>query len=326
MRVPEFEVIVPSSLTDAAQFLKTNESRAQLLAGGTDLVVRMKQRTALPAFLVNLKSISGLTGIRRNSEGNMNIGPLTRLTEIAASPDVSQQYSELAKAARGVGSAQVRNLGTIGGNLCLETKCYYFDQSSSWWASSDRCRKRGGERCYILPASTQGCFALLSGDTVPALIAYSASVRLTGPASERVIPLEEFYTGKGIGHLDLKPGEILSDILIPSPDGARVAFFRYSPRNTIDFAMLTVAVSLRQTPPEARIVVGGVASGPVRCKDAESLLAQNPEGNNADEVGRLAAEKLRLISWVRGAVSYRKQMVHVLVRDAVNSLQERAAS
>ncbi|HME46167.1 MAG TPA: xanthine dehydrogenase family protein subunit M [Syntrophorhabdales bacterium] len=322
MRVPAFELVVPSSLSEAAQFLKTNQSRARLLAGGTDLVVRMKQRTALPEFVINLKNISGLTGTKRLPKEGMSIGPLTRLTDIAASLDINEDYPELAKAARSVGSSQLRNVGTIGGNLCLETKCYYFDQSSSWWTASDKCRKRGGERCYIVPSSTRGCFALCSGDTVPALIAYGANIRLTAPEGERVIPLEDFYTGKGIGHLDLRAGEILSEICIPPPDGVRAAFFKYSPRNTIDFAMVSLAVSVRREPAEVRIVVGGVASAPERCIDAESLLARSTGPENADEIARTAADKLRIISWVRGPVSYKKQMVQILVRDAVNRLQE----
>jgi len=321
VRVPAFELVAPSSLAEATQFLKAKGSRAQLLAGGTDLVVRMKQRTALPEFIVNLKTIPGLTGTERLPEEGMRIGPLTRLADIAASPDVNEQYPELAKAARSVGSSQLRAIGTIGGNLCLETKCYYFDQSSSWWATSARCRKRGGERCYIVPSSTRGCVALCSGDTLPVLIAYRAQVRLTAPEGERVLPLEEFYTGRGIGHLNLGRGELLSQIRIPPPDGVRAAFFKYAPRNTIDFATVSLAVSLRREPREARVVVGGVASAPQRCPDAESLLARSAGIENLEEISRLSAEKLKMISWVRGPVGYKAQMVQVLVRDAVKRLQ-----
>ncbi len=270
----------------------------------------------------NLKNIPGLAGLRRLPQEGMSIGPLTRLADIAASPDINEHYPELARAARSVGSSQLRNIGTIGGNLCLETKCHYFDQSSSWWATSDKCRKRGGERCYIVPSSTRGCFALCSGDTVPALIAYKANIRLSAPEGERVMHLEEFYTGRGIGHLNLGAGEILSEILIPPPDGVRATFLKYSPRNTIDFAALSLAVSLGWEPVEARIVVGGVASAPQRCIDAESLLARSAGTESADEISRLAAEKLRMVSWVRGPVAYKKRMVQMLVRDAVNRLQE----
>ena len=326
MRLPKFEWVRPASLKEAAAFLKAQGPRATLMAGGTDLVISMKQRTRLPSFLVDLKSIPGLAVIRTVDEGGMSIGPLMKLSDIVTSPEVNHLYPELSRAASAVGSYQIRNQGTLGGNLCLQTKCYYIDQSSSWWTSSERCRKRGGKHCYVLPSSTRGCFALLSGDTVPALIAYKAQLRITGPEAERVISLEELYTGQGLRHLDLRPEEILSEVLLPPPDGAKVSFFKYGARNTIDFAMVSGAVSFKRSSREARIVVGGVASGPLRAREAEDLLIQNPEGDVADEIGRVAAAKLKMVSWIRGSVSYKREMIRLLVRDAVNRLQERTTS
>jgi 4-hydroxybenzoyl-CoA reductase subunit beta len=327
MRLPKFEWVYPSSLREAAMFLKAQGSRATVMAGGTDLVISMKQRTRLPSFLVNLKSIPGLAGIRSIAKGGgISIGPLTKLSDLVTSPEVSRIYPELSKAASVVGSYQIRNQGTLGGNLCLETKCHYVDQSASWWTPSERCRKRGGNHCYVLPSSTRGCFALLSGDTVPALIAYKAQVRITGPEAERVISLEDLYTGQGLRPFNLRPEEILSEILLPPADGTKVSFFKYGVRNTVDFALVSGAVGFKRSSREARIVVGGVASGPLRAKEAEDLLIQNPEGDVADETGRIAAAKLKMVSWIRGSVSYKREMIHLLVRDAVNRLQERITS
>ena len=326
MRLPRFELIVPSSLHEAAEVLKAKGAEAEIIAGGTDLLVRMKQRNVAPGFLVDVKGITQLAGIGKLSGGGLNIGPATRLSDIASSPEVTASYPALAKAAGTVGSFQIRNRGTIGGNVCLEPKCYYIDQSSSWWSSQDRCRKRGGERCHIVPSSTRGCFALFSGDTVPALIAYKAVARLSGPEAEREVPLEDLYTGKGIGHLDLRPGEILSGIWLPPADVVDAVFFKFAPRDTIDFATVAVAASLRRAPNEVRIVAAGVSSGPQRLKDAEDLFARDPAAEIADEAGRAAADRLRIISWVRGPVAYKKEMVRLLVKDAVRQLQGRATS
>ncbi len=324
MKLPKFELFSPSSLAEAARCLAAKGNQARLIAGGTDLLVRMKQGTDAPELLINLKSIAGLSGIACTAERGMIIGAMTKLRDVAASADVKRYYPELARAASAVASAQIRNAGTLGGNICLEPKCYFLDQSVSWWGCGQECRKRGGDRCYIIPASTRGCFALMSADTVPALIAYRASVKLTGPDGERVIALEDLYTGTGIGHLTLKSGEILTEANLPPVD-AKVAFMKYSPRNTIDFADVSVAVSMRQAPAEARIVLGSIASAPVRPKAAESLLAQSPAAD-ADEVGRLAAEKSKIVSWVRGQTKYKKHMVHVLIRDAVRRLQATATA
>jgi 4-hydroxybenzoyl-CoA reductase subunit beta len=321
MRLPGFELFIPSSLGEAAEFLKAKGPDAKIIAGGTDLLVSMKQRNLVPCFLVHLKGIAALKGIRRVSEGGMKIGPLTKLAEIAASPDVNQSYPELARAAGSVGSYQIRNTGTLGGNICLDTKCYYYNQSSYWWTSDQRCRKGGGKDCYVLPSSKRGCFALLSGDTIPALIAYHASVRITSPEGERFIYLEELYTGQGIHYLKLEEGEILSEILLPPPDGMEAAFFKYVPKKTVDFAMISLAVSLNRSSGEARIVVGSVASGPLRLREAEDLLVRNSKDAIADEVGRVAGAELKMISSVRGSVHYKRELIPRLVSDAVKRIQ-----
>ena len=321
MRLPRFDWVAPSSLKDASEILKGERDRAKLLAGGTDLLIAMKQRFLNPGHIIDLKNIPGLSGIHTLPNGGVKIGPLTKLVEVATSGVMKQSYPSLAKAASSVGSYQIRNLGTIGGNLCLDTKCYYFNQSSCWKKSSDKCRKGGGDRCYTLPSSTHGCYALLSGDTVPALIALHAHIRITGPEEERIIPLEEFYTGRGIDHLNLRLGEILSEIHLPPSKGIETVFFKYSPRNTIDFALASVAVSLERFLHEARIVVGRVSSAPQRIKDAEELLIQKLNGDVSDEVGKLAAARVKIVSPIKSEVNYKREMIRLLVRDAVKRIQ-----
>lgn len=321
MRLPKLEWVAPSSLRDASEILINEKERAKVLAGGTDLLIAMKQRILKPDYLIDLKNISGLSGIHKLPDGGVKIGPLTKLVEVATSGETKQYYPSLAKAAGSIGSYQIRNLGTIGGNLCLDTKCDYYNQSSYWKGPSDKCRKEGGDRCYAFLSSKRGCYALLSGDTVAALIAYNTKIRITNSEEERILPLEEFYTGQGINHINLKPGEILSEILLPPSNGVRTFFFKYAPRNTIDFATVSIGVSLKKNPIEARIVVGGVASAPLRLKEAEELLLQRVDDDIADEVGKLGAATAKIISSVRGGVNYKREMIRLLIRDAVRCVQ-----
>lgn len=321
MRLPKFEWIAPSSLRDASEILINEKERAKVLAGGTDLLIAMKQRILKPDYLIDLKNISGLSGIHKLPDGGAKIGSLTKLIEVATSGEMKQYYPSLAKAASSVGSYQIRNLGTIGGNLCLDTKCYYFNQSLYWKSPYDKCRKGGGYRCYVLPSSKRGCYALLSGDTVPTLITYKTKIRITGLKEERIIPLEEFYTGQGTDHLNLRPGEILSEIHIPPSNGIKTVFFKYSPRNTIDFALASVAVSLERSLNEARIVIGGVASAPQRIKEAEELVIQKSNGDISDEVSKLAATRVKIVSPIKGEVNYKREIIRLLVRDAVKCIQ-----
>jgi len=321
VRLPRFDWVAPSSLKDASEILRSERDRAKLLAGGTDLLIAMKQRILHPDHIIDLKNIPGLSGIHTLPDGGVKIGPLTKLVEVATSGVMRQYYPSLAKAASSVGSCQIRNLGTIGGNLCLDTKCYYFNQSSCWKKSSAECRKGGGDRCYALPSSTRGCYALQSGDTVPAFIAHHAKIRITGSEEERIIPLEEFYTGRGIDPLNLRLGEILSEIHIPPSSGIKMVFFKYSPRNTIDFALASVAISVEKSLHEARIVVGGVSSAPQRIKEAEELLIQKLDGDVPNEVGKLAAARVRIVSPMKGEINYKREIIRLLVRDAVKCIQ-----
>lgn len=322
MRLPRFDWVAPSSLKDASEILKGAGDRAKILAGGTDLLVAMKQRILNPDYVIDLKNIPGLSGIHILPDRGMKIGPLTKLVEVASSGVMKQYYPSLAEAASSVGSYQIRNLGTIGGNLCLDTKCDYYNQPSYWNRPSDKCRKGGGDRCYAFANSKRGCFALLSGDTVAPLITYNANIRITNSEGERMLPLEEFYTGQGLHHINLKLGEILSEIFLPPSNGARVFFSKYVPRNTIDFATVSISVSLKKNPPDARIVVGGLASAPLRLKEAEALLLQRVDDDiAADEVGKLGAATAKLISSVRGGVNYKREIIRVLIRDAVKHVQ-----
>lgn len=267
-----------SSIKDALAQLKGKGERAQVLAGGTDLLGEMKDGIAGPELLVSLKGIPGLDRISLGAEG-LRMGALVSLHEIATHPQIGKQYGALAQAASEVGSPTLRHMGTLGGNLCQRPRCWYY-------RGDVVCLKKGGERCYVptgqnkYHAILEGgpCFTVHPSDTAPALIALGARVKVAGPQGERVIPLEKFFVGprKDVRRETvLGPQEILTEIQVPSIPEGRSIYLKSKERRCWDFALAAVAVSLTLKDglcQEARIVLGGVAPIPYRASRAEDVL------------------------------------------------------
>jgi len=261
-----------------------------------------------------LKTISGLSKIRRTKGGSLTIGALATLDEVAHDSSVRKNYPILARAASAVASPQIRHKATLGGNICLNSRCWFYNQSPFWRAEYPDCRKdSGGNKCYVVPRSRRGCFALQSGDTVGPLVALRAKLRLVSGARERVVSLEDFFLGDGICYLDLKPGEVLTEIFLPPPAGKGV-FLKFRPQNNLDFATFTLSLIFPGKKGGARIVVGSVASKPLRARKAEELLSR---GAPAAEVVQQAMKELPLVSFVRGTVEFKKQVLAAHMTEAI---------
>lgn len=288
---------------------------APLMAGGTDLLVLKKNRLISPRSIVYLKSIPGLNRIREGAGGGLVIGALASLHELARHPLIQRQYPALARAADSVASPQVRHKATLGGNLCLNSRCWFFNRSPFWRAEYPECRKAaGGEKCYVLTGSRRGCFALQSGDTAGPLIALEAKLRLISHTGERLIAAEDFFLGDGIRYLALEPGEVLTEILLPPP-AAGTAFLKFRPQNNLDFAVFTLTVRPAGDGGGSRIVAGSVASRPLRARRAEGLLDQ---GAAPEEVALQAAQELPLLSFVRGPVDFKRQVIRAKLAEILS--------
>ena len=200
-----------------------------------------------------------------------------------------------------------RHKGTIGGNICLNTRCYFYNRSPFWRTEYPECRKAsGGLRCYVLRQSRKGCVALQSGDTVGPLVALGAKVRLLSERGDRVLAVEDLFLGDGIDYLALEPGEILTEILLP-PSSRDGIFIKFRPQNNLDFATFTLSVLPPGDGMGSRIVAGSVASRPLRAKEAEGMLDRG-NGDMAT-IARMASEELKLISFVRGAVPFKRMAI-----------------
>jgi xanthine dehydrogenase YagS FAD-binding subunit len=321
----QFALYNPTTLPEAAQLLGADPARTRLLAGGMDLLGRMKYRVATPERVVNLKSIPGLEAIRETPAG-LSLGPLVTLTELAESPVAQKDYRALAQAAESVGSVQIRNSGTVGGNLCQHPRCWYYRHPDfpCLQKGGPICYAQGGENRYHAILGGGPCFFAHPSDLAPAFIALDASARLVGAKGERTVAVEKLYRlpaeQLGFG-LALAPGEILAEIRVPAPPpGSRSAYLKFKERPSFDFSLAGVAASLVVEGGKigaARLALAGVAPIPWRASEAEKALVGSP----LDEAtARKAAELV-----VEGSVPllhnrYKVSLTRTLVRRALLSL------
>lgn len=276
MHLPRFEHLYPTSIKEAAQLLKRHGSNAQLSAGGTDLFPRMKMGLIRPEVIISLKGLP-VDPPQVSPKGDLHVHALMPLADIARSPIVLEKTPMLAEAIGCVGSNQIRHMGTLGGNICLENRCTYYNQSHAF-QFVEPCFKRAGNRCYLIPKGKK-CLAVFTADTVPALICLDAKVEIVAAESSRQLPVERLYTGDALKPLSLSHDEIISKIIIANPRRLQgAAFSKFSLRGGMEFAGLTIAACLemangRGTCKAARITASAVSAGPVRALKAEKALA-----------------------------------------------------
>jgi 4-hydroxybenzoyl-CoA reductase subunit beta len=321
MNMPRFEYLEPTSLQEAGLLLREHGKQAAILAGGTDLMVRMKQRTVTPGYLVKLQGLSDLDGISDEERGGLRAGVLTTLHTLAASPAIRAQAPILAQAARRVASPQIRYLATLGGNLCLERRCWYYNQSAFWRQAHPPCFRTGGDKCHVVKGGDT-CYALLSADTVPALLALGAEVKVVGLEGEAVMPLERLYPGLGLATTTLTAGDILVEVRLPLlPAGTCMTYCKQAVRGALDFPLINVAVVLIAEDGccrEAHIVVGAVCPFPVRAGEAEALLRERPlDERTIRQAAQAAASEVKPIPYIYQPPAEKRRLVAVLVEEAI---------
>ena len=323
MRLPPFRYLAPVSVADAAKLMADHGPAAMLVAGGTDLFPNMKRRQFEPSVLVGLRGIRDLVGVKEEPAGGLRIGAGTTLTAVARHPDVARAYPALATAAGVVSTPQLRAMGTLGGNVCVDTRCNYYNQSYQWRKAVNFCMKKDGEICLVAPGSPR-CWAVSSSDTAPVLWSLGATVRLIGPSSERTIPLSALYQDDGIQYLTKQPGEIVTEIVLPPADGARSIYLKLRRRGSFDFPVLGVAATVRmdgETVRQARIVLGAVASLPREAPEAARLLVgERLTPELIDRAADAAYRPAKPLDNTDLTHPYRKKMVRVYVARALRRL------
>ena len=328
LRLPPFSYRAATSVAEAAATLAGEGPGVRLVAGGTDLFPNMKRRHQRAETVVGLMSIPELRGIGNGGGGGeLTIGATTVLAEVAADADVRRRYPAFARAVSAISSPPLRNMGTLGGNLCLDTRCTYYNQSEHWRQSIDYCMKEAGEVCWVAPSSPR-CWAHAASDSAPILCALGARVRLVSEGGERVIPLAELYRDDGIDYLAVERGEILTEVLLPadSADGsAKAAFWKLRRRGSIDFAVLSAAAAVWTDGSggvrRARIVLGAVASRPLAVPAAEKALLGEPLGEETiAEAARLARKAATPMDNTDFQAQWRGRMVELYTAAALREV------
>ena len=322
MRLPDFELRRPRTLAEAVTILGAEGPDAQPLAGGTDLLPNMKRRQQTPRVLV---ALGGLAELRTLANGaGLAIGAGVTLAALAAEPKLAG-YGALAQAASRVASPQLRNQATLGGNLCLDTRCSYYDQSEPWRQAIGCCLKKDGETCWVATASRR-CVAVSSSDCAPALIALGARVRLVSHEGIRDVALEAFYRDDGMDHLAKRPDEILSAIDVPDATAWRSTYWKLRRRGAIDFPVLGVAAAVKAnsagTIEAARVALGAAGSRPFLVPQAaEELVGRTLDDATIAATARRVAARAKPVDNSDFETHWRKQVAAELVSYALRELR-----
>jgi 4-hydroxybenzoyl-CoA reductase subunit beta len=321
LRLPPFEYHAPRSVGEAVELLSQHGPQAMIVAGGTDLYPNMKRRQFEPKALIGLRAIVELKRIEGDAENGMRIGAGATLTQVSRHPALAESYPALTQAAGVVSTTQLRNMGTLGGNLCVDTRCTYYNQTYAWRKAIGFCMKKDGDTCLVAPGSPR-CWAVSSTDTAPVMVALGASVRLVGPGGERIIPAQALYNDDGMRYLTKQPDEILTEVSLPPADGLRTAYLKLRRRGSFDFPILGVAVALKVDGEgvctHAKIILGAVQSYPVEATQAEAILVgQKLTSEVIAAAAHAAAKPAKPLDNTDLVLSYRKKMVPVYVGRAI---------
>lgn len=325
LRLPPFTYHAPETLNDAVRLLANHHPEDMMLvAGGTDLYPNMKRRQFEPKHVVGLRHLRALRELTGDAQHGLTIGAGLTLTQLSQHPDIVAGYPALATAASLVSTPQLRNMGTIGGNLCVDTRCNYYNQTYWWRQAIGFCLKKDGNTCWVAPGSAR-CWAVSASDTAPVMMALNAQVRLLGPQGERVLPVAELYRDDGMVYLGKRHDEILTHIMLPAAAGLRMQYFKLRRREAFDFPILGVAVALRlddqQRCTDARIVLGAVTSAPLSARVAADLLiGQRLTSEVIDAAAEAAFKPAKPLDNTDLMLSYRKKMVRVHVARVLRQL------
>lgn len=326
LRLPHFDVVSPETVEGAVMALA--RPGARLLAGGTDLLPNLKHRLDHPAVLVNLSRVRGLDHIAVDRHhGVLRIGAGVRLSALSEHPEVTARFPSLARAAGIVASPLLRNMGTLGGNVHLDTRCRYVNQTEFWRGAIGGCLKSGGKVCHVVPGG-QSCVAAMSSDSVPVLTTLEARVALLGPGGEREVPIADYYDSDGVSHIKKEPQELCTEVRVPLPPPAwRTGYRKWTVRGSIDFPLVSIALrfdldgdSVRARIRRALVCLGVLAARPKLLR-SDALVGRHlidPEVRRL--LGEMCEKQGKPLDNVPYDAAYRRKVLPVHARRALDDL------
>ncbi len=328
--LPEFDLIRPGTLAEAVD-ARAAYPAARLLGGGTDLVVNIRRGIETPAQLIDLTGVAELRTLKADAAA-LELGASVSLAELAADEAVRAHYPVLAEAAASIAGPTHREMGTVGGNLCLDTRCIYYNQSDWWRGANDHCLKTTGQMCHVAPKSRGVCFATFSGDLAPALLVLGAEIELVGPAGARLLPLGELYigharhdgsTGDGKRYLALRPGEIVTRVRARATPGLRSAYDKIRIRRSIEYPVAGVAAALKREGgvlAELRVAFTGTNPRPVLLAGTEKLCGGPLDERVFAGLDTLVRDQVMAMKTTFTPGHYRRRVAGVLAKRLVTRL------
>jgi 4-hydroxybenzoyl-CoA reductase subunit beta len=338
MRLPKFAYRTPRTIAEAVKIVGDTGPEAQFVAGGTDLYPNMKRRQQLPKTVISVMRVAELNQVSGDGRRGLVIGASVTLTDIVENEIIKSDYPVVAAAARTISTPILRNMGTIGGNLLLDTRCNYYDQNYEWRKAINFCLKKDGEVCWVAPGSSK-CWAVQSSDLVPVMVAIGAKFRLVSTLGERMIDAAGFYNDDGIDYLKKRPDELLVDIHLPPTNGWRASYQKLRRRGAFDFPVLGVAAYVKYESgalskarahapvdggaiSDAKIVLGGIAPSPVQVAEAaQALIGKSLNDDHIQAAAEAAYVKARPLDNTDFVYQWRKQMARQYTLRALRELR-----
>ena len=329
----EFELLRPETLQDVLA-ARSAHPGSQLVGGGTDLVVNIRRGIVAPPVLIDTTEVAELRTIKADAEG-LEIGASVTLAQLAEHAAVASLYPVVAEAAASIAGPTHRNMGTVGGNLCLDTRCIFYNQSEWWRSANNHCLKTTGDMCHVAPKSRGVCFATFSGDLAPALLTLGAEVDLAGPAGRRTLALNDLYIGHarhdgsgggdGKNFLALRPDEMVVSVRARPAPGLRSAYDKIRIRRSIEYPVAGVAVALTrdgETLASLRVAITGTNPRPVLLEGAEQLCGGPLDAAVLKGLDDLVRDQVMSMKTTFTPGHYRRRMASVLARRLVTRLYE----
>jgi 4-hydroxybenzoyl-CoA reductase subunit beta len=324
MLLPEHKYIKPESLEECLTALRETGENGQIIAGGTDVIFNMRLKLFRPETVISVRRLPELSRVEELADGRIRIGTSCRLTDLAEHAVLQSRYPALVESILSVASTHIRNMGTIGGNICLQTRCWYTNNSEQWRDGKATCFKTEGDICHVIKSSEK-CHAINNADTPLALIALGAVLTIQKTGSERQLPIAEFYNDDGMDHMRLDPDELVTFITIP-PVSDRVVFLKQAARKGIDFSVGSIAGRCDghgEQLSTVMLIIGSISTAPIILTQSAAIIREHGLTDAAiEQAADAAREDLGELTNLYGRAVYKKQIARVLVRRALVTLRE----
>jgi 4-hydroxybenzoyl-CoA reductase subunit beta len=325
MSLPAFRILQPRSVDEACRMLDQHGTDAMIIAGGTDVIPNLQMKLFAPRVLLDIKPLRELSQIAFSPRDGLRIGATASLTHILETPRLAEKFSVLASAIATIAGPLQRNMGTVGGNLCLETRCRWYNQSYFWRRSLGGCLKKGGDVCHVAPGG-KFCWAAWSGDSAPAFLTLDAEVEIASCVGTRRIPLHNFYKNDGKDRIALARNELVTAVHVPARmAGCRGVYYKLRVRDSIDYPLAGVAVAMEVDSSgicrDARVALSAVNPAPVLVREAsQALIGQKWSPELAEQVAHAAIRTGKPLTTSASTPVYRRDMVRIFTRRALEEV------